>query len=156
MKRTMFVSIGLLLLTGCGSKSGSGGSLTGTIHYNGKAVNGASLLLHPTSGQGDDISINVGQDGTFAGYSIPPGEYQIAVQSEENSPEGRQKMQMPKMPPNMDPAKAEEMKQKFQQMQGQEAATISYPKKYKNLKTSELKCTVVAGKNPPLKLDLKD
>lgn len=156
MKRTLFVSIGLLLLAGCGSKSGSGGSLTGTIHYNGKAVNGAALLLHPTSGQGDDISINVGQDGTFNGYNIPPGEYQIAVQSEEIPPEGQRQMRMAPIPPNMDPAKAEEMKQKFQQAQGQDAPTIAYPKKYKNLKTSDLKCTVVAGKNPPLNLDLKD
>ncbi len=156
MKRTIFVTTGLLLLSGCGSKKDTGGTLTGTVYYNGKPVNGASLLLHPTSGQGDDFSINVGQDGTFSGYNIPPGEYKIAVQSQEIPPDARQYMQMPKFPPNMDPAKKEEMKQKFQEKQGQEAPTIPYPKKYKDLKTTDLKCTVVQGKNPPLTLELKD
>lgn len=156
MKRIIFVSIGFLLLTGCGSKSNTGGTLTGTIHYKGKPVNGASLRFHPASGTGDDISIQVSQEGTFSSNNLPPGEYKIAVESQEIPPDAQRRMKPPKMPKDMDPEKAKEMEQKYQQAYQAVPSTIPYPKKYKDINTTDLKCTVVAGKNPSLNLDLND
>src|SRR5579864_3059686 len=128
MKRAIFVSIGLVLLIGCGGNRGPNGSLSGTIHYNGKPVNGAILHLHPASGQGNIVDIAATQEGTFSGSEIPPGEYKIVVEGSK-PPKGKEKMvQAPK---GMDPAKADEMKQKYQQVFGKETPTIAFPNKYK-------------------------
>lgn len=157
MKRIIFVSIGFLLLMGCGKKSDTGGTLTGTLRYKGKPINGASLVLHPASDTGNDISIQVSQEGTFNGYNIPPGEYKIAVQAQEIPPDVQRRMQAPpKMPKDMDPEKAKEMEQKFQQAYQPVVPTIPYPNKYKDINTTDLKCTVISGKNPSLDLELKD
>jgi hypothetical protein len=151
MKRIILTSIALLLVVGCTSKRNPNGSISGTIHYKGKPVNGATLRLHPVSGEGPDIPIPVSQEGTFSGYDIPPGEYKIVVESQDPPPEA---LKMPELP--KDSAKAEEMKQKFQQMRGQEAPTIPYPNKYKKVESTELRCTVTKGKQEKLVLELKD
>jgi hypothetical protein len=148
VKRILIVSIGLLLL-GCGPKPGSGGTVSGTIRYNGKPVNGAMLHLHPDSESSDEVSIPVTQEGTFRASNVPPGEYKIVV-------EGRQGGGMSQMPTKgMDPAKAAEMKEKLQGVGGQEAPTISYPAKYKKIATTDLKCTIKDG-DQKLPLELKD
>lgn len=151
MKRVVFVSIGFVLLVGCG-KSNPNGSLSGTIHYKGKPVNGALLQLHPVSGKGV-VNVPVTQEGTFSKTEIPPGEYKIVVQGSE-PPKDMEKMIEP--PKGMDRAKADEMKQKYQQAHGQEAPTIAFPNKYKKVDTTDLKCTITQGKKENVTLELND
>lgn len=153
MKRTLFVSIGLLLLMGCGSKSRTGGSVTGTITYKGKPVNGAMLRFHPTSGEGDDVPIPVDQEGKFSGFDIPAGEYKIVVESDELPPDA---LKGPEIPKGKDAAKEAEMKQMLEKTRGGEVPTIPYPKKYKTVETTDLTCTITQGKETKLTLELKD
>jgi hypothetical protein len=152
MRRILFVSIVLLPLMGCGSRDKQGGVISGKITYKNQPVNGAMLQLHPDPGPGVEISIPVTQEGTFRASNIPPGEYKIVVSSSQAPPGGRN---MPTIPKGTDPAKAEEMRQKLQQMQGQDAPTIAYPNKYKNIASTDLKCTIKEG-DQTLPLELKD
>lgn len=157
MWRIITVSIVLFALMGCGSKSHSRGVIKGKITYKGQPVNGAVLHLYSTSDKDDSsdedegILVPVSQEGTFDSANIPPGEYKIVVTASEIPKE----MGMPAVPKGMDPAKAAEMKAKFQQMQGEEKPTIPYPKKYKNLASTDLKCTIQKGEQQ-LDLELKD
>jgi hypothetical protein len=151
MKRILIVSIGLLLLMGCGSKRGKDGMVSGTIQYKGKPVNGAVLHLHPSPGPGADILIPVSQEGTFRTSNVPPGEYKIVVEAKSPPPGGG----MPPIPKKVDPSKEAEMKAKLQQVGGQETPTIPYPAKYKILASTDLKCTIKEGEQT-LPLELKD
>jgi hypothetical protein len=153
MKRAIVVSIGLVLLMGCGGKRNQNGSLSGTIRYNGKPVNGATLLLHPASGEGSGVNVPVAQDGTFSLGDVPPGEYKIVVKGSK-PPKEMEKMAKP--PKGMDPAKAAEMEQRYQQVFGKDAPTIAFPDKYKKVESTDLKCTIGQGKKESLSLDLKD
>ncbi len=80
MRRTVFVSIGLLLLAGCGPAGSGRGVVKGTITYKGQPVNGALLKLYPTSGGDIYTAIPVGQDGAFSTADVPPGDYKIVVE----------------------------------------------------------------------------
>lgn len=152
MRRIIVVSIGFLLLMGCGSKRGSGGTVSGTIRYNGKPVNGAMLRLYPASGEGIDYSIPVSQDGTFRTSDVPPGEYKVVVEAATPPPQARH---MPSMKGDNSP-QAKEMQEKLQQMQqAQDPATIPYPNKYKKVATTDLKSTITPGEQK-LDLELKD
>jgi hypothetical protein len=145
MNRLVIISIVFLPLMGCGKRSQ--GVVSGTITYNGNPVNGVMLHLHPVSGEDNDISIPVNQEGKFSSANIPPGEYKIVVEAPKTN-------RMPAVPKGGDPAKAEEMKQKFQQAYQQKAPAIPYPDKYKTLQQTDLKCTITQN-NPPLTLELK-
>ncbi len=149
MWRILLVSIGLLTLMGCGSKRNQSAVVSGTITYKGQPVNGASLHLYPTSGGGVDPTIPVNQEGMFRISNIPPGEYKIVVEATQG---GR----MPTLPKNADPAKAAEMKQKLEAMQGMGKPTIPFPTKYKSIRSTDLKCTINQGEQTPLNLELKD
>ena len=76
----------------------------------------------------------------------------IVVEASQIPPEMMREVEIPK---GMDPAKAEEMKQKFQQAH-KEAPTIAFPIKYKSSSTTDLKCTITQGKQESLNLELKD
>lgn len=153
MKRVILVSIGLVLLIGCGSMRNTSRIVTGTITYNGKPVNRATLYFHPTSGEGKDISTITQEDGTFSVSDIPPGDYKIYVEGTQVPP---QAAKGPRIPEGMDPAKAEEMKQKFAKKSGQLAPTISFPPKYKKVGTTNLTCTITGDKQEKLTLEMKD
>ncbi len=147
------MSIGFVLVMGCGPKKNPGGSVTGKITYKGEPVSRATLFFHPTSGEGKDVGVTTSQDGTFSTANIPPGEYKIFVEPGRVPPNAAQG---PTPPKGMDPAKAEEMKKKLGQMGGQAAPTTNIPTKYKKLDTTDLKCTITEGKQEKLDLDLKD
>lgn len=153
MKRAIFGSIGLVLLIGCGRQGSPNGSISGTISYNGKPVNGAILHLHSASEKASIVTVAVAQDGTFSGADIPPGEYKIVVKGTA-PPKGIEKMTQ--APKEMDPAKKAEMEAKFKQVFGNEAPTIDFPNKYKKIETTDLKCTITQGKKEGLTLELKD
>jgi hypothetical protein len=152
MRRILIVAIVFLPLLGCGPKRSQGGTVSGTITYKGQPVNGAMLRLYPVSGEGEVVQIPVTQEGTFKGNDIPSGEYKIVVEASQIPPEMMREVEIPK---GMDPAKAEEMKQKFQQAH-KEAPTIAFPIKYKSSSTTDLKCTITQGKQESLNLELKD
>jgi hypothetical protein len=149
MKRIIIMSIGLLLLMGCGKRNQ--GVVSGTITYKGQPVNGVLLRLYAIPGPGNDLSISVTQEGTFHSTNIPPGEYKIVVEA----PKTDRMPAMPKPKKDVDPAKADEMKQKFQEVYRQQTPTIRYPDKYKNIVNTDLKCTIIQG-DQTLTLELKD
>jgi len=145
MRRIITVSVGLLLLVGCGTKH-SGGVLMGTVTYKGQPVNGAVLALIPASGEGNGVNIPVTQEGTFRTSDVPPGEYKIVVQGSGGSPTLSLK--------GMSPAKQAEAKEKLAKL-GETKPTIPFPAKYKSHLTTDLKCTVAQGEQT-LPLELKD
>lgn len=146
MKYFVFVAIGLVLVTGCGPKGKKGGTVTGTIQYKGKPVNGALLRFLPISGEGEEVKVPVTQEGTFRSSDVPPGEYKIVVEGTKPPPEVMKMMEQ---------MKDAEMKKKYQQTHS-EAPTIEFPDKYKKAGSTDLKCTVAQGKTESLKLDLTD
>jgi hypothetical protein len=152
MRRIVIVSVVLLPLLGCGPKRELGGSVSGKVTYKGQPVNGAVLRLYPADGEGTVVKVSVGQDGTFHGADLSPGEYKIVVEGSQIPPDV---MKMPEVAKGMDPAKAEEMKKKFQQSH-QESPTIAFPNKYKNPATTDLQCKITKGKQENLNLELKD
>ncbi len=151
MKRIVVCAVVFALL-GCTSKQNQGGSLSGKITYKGRPVNGALLRLLPVGGEEESVNVSVSQEGTFSIADIPPGEYKIVVEGSQLPPDV---MKMPDLPKGMDPAKAEEMRQKFQQSH-KEAPTIAFPDKYKRASSTDLKCTITKGKKETLELELKD
>ncbi len=80
MRRSVLVTIGLLLLTGCGPAGHGKGIVKGTITYKGQPVNGATLLLYPAAGGDIYTPIPVGQDGAFSTADVPLGDYKVVVQ----------------------------------------------------------------------------
>jgi hypothetical protein len=150
MRRLGMLLLALILLAGCGSKRDKGGTVKGTITYNGKAVNGVTLHFYPLPGPGDGIPIAVTQEGSFTASNIPPGDYKIVV---EAPPDPAKMRNMPQMPKGLDAAKQAEMKKNFEQQFGQ--ATIPFPNKYKAAASTDLKCTIKEGQQN-LSLELKD
>jgi hypothetical protein len=139
---------------GCASKRVSGGTVSGKIHYKGQPVNGVTLHLH--SDKPGNIPISVDQEGKFNTSGIAPGEYKVVV--EPGRPSAGPGRGMTSEPPKgMDPEKAAKWKEKMGEMggQAQAAPTIAFPNKYKNLATTDLKCTVTEGQQT-LDLELKD
>jgi hypothetical protein len=149
MRRIITISIGLLLLTGCGGKSSRNGLVSGSITYNGKPVNGATLILYSTAGQGgENAQIPVSQEGTFKNAEVPKGEYKVVVQGAVAA------MQVsPESLKNIPPEKMAEVKEKLAKMNT--VATIKFPDKYKSHQTTDLTCKV-GDKETTLNLELKD
>ena len=162
MKRVLCVSMVFVLLTwcgmGCSSKRNAGGSVSGTVTYKGQPVNRAVLMFHPTAGDIKDIEITTSNEGTFSVANLPPGEYKICVESTRIPKDAmKEPSRKPKAGKEVDAAKMEEMKMKFQQMKtGGGGPTVGLPKKYKDAKTTDLQCTIVEGKPEKLNLELKD
>jgi hypothetical protein len=144
MWRLLVVSVGLLVLVGCGSKREGTGTVKGTIKYKGQAVNGAALTLYPSSG--NSVLIPVSQEGTFEVAGVPDGEYVVVVQpstGDSGVPSTK----------GMDKAKVAEMQSKIDALKS--PPTIPIPKKYTQRETSDLKLTVSKG-SEPVELVLKD
>jgi hypothetical protein len=151
MQQIVRVCVGLLLLAvvvGCGSKRSRSGVVSGKITYQARPVNDAALLLYPTGGaETNPITIPVTEEGTFRISDVPPGEYKIVVQGAEGG-EGEAAL-LRDIPPEKR-AKVKSM------MEGQRSpTTIPFPNKYKDPKTTDLKCTITE-KDQPLDLELKD
>jgi hypothetical protein len=150
MRRIVPVLVGLLLvavLVGCGKRSRSG-AVTGKVTYKGQAVNDAALLLYPTDGSGGPIAIPIADDGSFRISDVPQGAYDVVVQGAqgENSDSSLLK--------NVAPEKRAEM-EKLMKGQPSRKDTIPFPDKYKDLKTSDLKCQIT-DQIQTLNFDLKD
>jgi hypothetical protein len=136
MHRIALVSVAFLLVVGCGSNSNKG-ELKGTITYKGQPVNAAAILLYPSADKDAvSTSVPVGQDGAFSSADVPPGDYRIVVKA-ASVPPG-------KAAPGVNASP------------GGPTPTVPFPDKYKAVKSTDLTCTVKAGENTPLKLELKD
>jgi hypothetical protein len=140
MRRIVLVSVAFLLVVGCGPSGASKGVVKGTITFNGKPVNAVALLLYPSADKDNkeavSISVPVTQDGAFNSDDVPAGDYLIVVKA-ANGPKG-----------NITPG--------TNSSPGGPVATIPFPDKYKDVKTTDLKCTVKPGDQTPLTLELKD
>jgi hypothetical protein len=152
MRHMVRISVALLLmalLVGCGPKRPKIGAIEGTITYKGRPVNDASLTLYPTGGSASD-SITIGSDreGKFRIADVPPGNYKMTVQGTEGSTEAN-----PMSLKNVPPEKRAEMEAKLAAMNT--PPTIPFPNKYKDLRTSDLTCTIT-DKDQTLNLELKD
>lgn len=152
MRQIFRVCVGLLLLAvlvGCMSKRTRSGAVSGKITYKGQPVNDAALLLYP-SGSGPEenpITISVDGEGGFRITDVPPGEYKIVVEGSEGVDNEAAMLKF------LPPEKQAEMKAKMQPQASPK--TIPFPKKYKNLNTTDLKCTIT-DKDQPMDLVLKD
>jgi hypothetical protein len=136
MRRIVTILIVTLVLIGCGPKRGKTGVVSGTVTYKGQAVNGAALLLYPSGGDtANPITIPVTQEGAYSITDVPAGEYKIVVQGTAGSQQAS-----PMSMKNVPPEKMAEMKEKLAKMNT--PATIRFPDKYKDLRTTDLKCTI--------------
>ena len=144
MWRFVILALALAPLVGCGSKKDDKILVKGTITYKGQPVNGAGLVLYPTTG--NSVSIPVTQEGTFEATNIPEGDYTVVVQPATGN------SGVPSMK-GMDSAKAAEMKSKIEAMKS--IPTITIPKKYTDRSKSDLKLTV-SKTNPTVDLVLTD
>ena len=150
MRQIVRVCVGLLLLAvliGC-SKRHKSGEVSGKITYKGQPVNDAALMLYPSGGDDTNpITIPVDHEGSFRIIDVPPGEYKIVVEGSEGA--DNEAMLLKVLPKD----KQAEMKAKMQSQAPPK--TIPFPKKYKDLKKTDLQCKIT-DKNQPLDLELKD
>jgi hypothetical protein len=150
MRQIVSVSVGLLLLAvlvGCGPKR-KVGTVSGKITYKGRPVNDAALRLYPTTGGAvmNPITVPVTSQGTFRITDVPPGEYKVVVEGSEGGASEASLRNIPR-------EKLAEVKAMLEPMKSR--ATIPFPKKYKDPKTTDLKCTI-GEKDQALDLELKD
>lgn len=146
MKRIVIVSIGLFLLAGCGPTHPNEGTVKGTITYNGKPVNGATLHLYPAAGGDIYTAVPVGQDGAFSTSDVPLGDYKVVV-------EGSTGMNGIPSTKDIPPDQLAKMQAQIDKMKT--TPTIPFPDKYKQPETTVLTCKIVQG-DQTLKLELKD
>lgn len=146
MKRLIALSLGLLVMMGCGTKRES---LSGKVTYKGQTVNNVSLHFYPIDGKSPDISIPVLDDGTFRATGIKPGEYKVVVTPPPQMDDMAAKMKGMKGP------KADEAKRLLEQNKAETKTTIPFPKKYQNIIESDLKCTIGGGQET-VNLEMKD
>jgi hypothetical protein len=149
MRQLVSFSIGLVILigvVGCGPKRSRSGVVTGKVTYGGKAVNGAALLLYPSSGEAKDpITIPVTQEGEYRITDMPLGKYKVVVQGTEGATQAS--------PTYIPPEKLAEVKERLAKMNT--PATIPFPDKYKDPELTDLECTITE-KPQTLNLELKD
>jgi hypothetical protein len=146
MRQLFWVSVGLLVLAGCGPSRSKPGVVSGKLNYKGQPVGNAALLLYPVGGDlTNPITIPVASDGEFRIADTPNGEYKVVVQGTEGASEADVR--------GMPPDQAAKAKEKLDAMKT--AATIPFPNKYKNLRTTDLKCTITE-KDQTMNLELTD
>src|SRR5262245_27719195 len=129
MRQILRGFVGLLLVVvvvGCGTRSRSG-VVSGKVTYKGQRVNDAALLLY-AAGATDPITIAVTAEGEFSISDTPPGEYKVVVEGAEG---GAVPIDVSMLPPD----KQAELKEKMKGMSS--PTTIPFPKKYKDLRTTD-------------------
>ena len=133
-------------VVGCGPKGPAVAVVSGTVMLDGKPLDGASVVFHPTSSSGLAGTGKTGSDGTFGittfgavpGAGAVPGEYVVTI-SKEEWPEFKE-------PEDDDPDYERKMAQIEKEM---ERATPTYvtPQAYGDEETSGLTATVSTGEN---------
>jgi hypothetical protein len=137
MWRALPILVAAVLLAGCGPKRAATGTVSGTITYKGKPVNGAVLHFYPAKGgAAETVMIPVNQEGAFDASGVPPGDYKVVVQPSKGTSGPSTK--------GMSKAKLDEMKGKLDEMKT--PATIPIPKKVQDVGSTNLTCSVTTGK----------
>lgn len=163
--------LSISLLIGCSGGATSNGSVvTGTVTYNGTVVPRAEVTVYSKANPTNlPLTINTRDDGGFESKDLAPGEYEVTVVTKVFTMGGSGGAATPggKSDPRMvgkgGPAAggmSKEAQAKAAEM-GKEKATapsagVTLPAKYSKKETSKLTLNVVAGKNPPVTLDLVD
>ena len=74
------VAATLAALTGCQDSTKS--TVSGKVTYKGAPVTGGIITLKPKTATGAAPGIPIKADGTFIGTDIPPGDYDVAVSTD--------------------------------------------------------------------------
>lgn len=148
MRRFLALFLGILFLAGCGSKTKQ---VTGKLIYKGQPVNNVMLHFYPTSDKekNQPVDIPVKQDGTFITTGLPVGDYKVVVTPPPPIDDMASKMRGMKGP------QAEEAKAKLGQNQGQPKASVDVPKKYQDVRTTDLTCNIAGGQQD-VTLEMKE
>jgi hypothetical protein len=148
MRQIAAFSVVVVLAIGCGGgkKKDVGGSITGTIKYNGKPVNGGALMVYAKAGN-KSTPFAISQEGEYHISDLPEGEYKLVIQP--NVP-----------PPSPPPAKGVDASKaakapKVEMPKSSQPPTIKIPDKYKKAETTDLKATVTKERQT-IDLVLKD
>ncbi len=147
---------------GCGQKSGLEGTVpvTGTVTYQSKPVEGASVTLSP-QGQGRAASGKTDASGRFklttleADDGALPGTYQVAVSKIEDLDAAAHQMTPEDMVKAISGGKAAPMGPTRPGTKGG-GMKNALPEKYKNAQTSGLTAEVTKGGANDFKFDLVD
>jgi hypothetical protein len=142
----------VLALGFAGCSPNKPGAVTGKVTYKGKAVTGGTMKLYPVSGK-IDIPVTLKHDGTFVSTNIPPGDYKVTVETEsvKNAPDPNRigfEIKDRKLPKDVQP-------RKFDTSGLPRPAYVEIPRKYADLKTTDLTLKIAQGKKD-IVLELKD
>jgi hypothetical protein len=134
----------LLVLMGCGK---SKTSVSGKVFLGDQSLKGGnvSFVIADGSSKPASVSAIIDQEGKYTIKDLPPGEYNIAVETESLKPSGSASAHPYKVPDNAPP----ELKEKLKANYSDEKLKlyVPIPAMYKDVKTSGLSYTVAAGKN---------
>ena len=162
---TAFTAIIVLVLTGCSNSDSRYSAVTGTITYNGEPVEGAAVNFQALAPDGESASGMTDLNGGFAltsiyaidgGRGALPGEYRVIITKYERStPDPDQEAYdwgeidystLLSRRGSRSPASSSS---------GRQPKSL-IPMKYTSPATSDLKATVVPGRNSPFVFDLVD
>jgi hypothetical protein len=140
----LFLAFGMIPLAGCG-KARKPVIVAGKVSYKGQPVGGGTIALHPVT-EGAPIPGGIRPDGTFSFGDVPPGEYQVAIETEsirQFAKKGGNYMKMSgaKVPEGMKVSDAPD------------SSYVAIPKKFADPKTSGLTWKV-EGMSPTKDFDL--
>jgi hypothetical protein len=74
----------LVILLGCGKKSLTPASVSGTVSYKGKPVKAGQISFYPKEGGLYPTSLK--DDGTYSIIGVPSGEMTVAIETESANP----------------------------------------------------------------------
>jgi hypothetical protein len=132
-----------LALAGCGRSKKA--DVSGTISYRGAPVTGGTLTLYPVGGKRETaIPVFIKKSGAFVTTGVPPGDYEVAIETESVK-----KVAKGYDTKDMKPPSTVKMPEKMAnpQQSGDVPVYVEIPRKYADPKTSGLKWTITKGKN---------
>ena len=129
--------LALAALSGCGGRGGKNNfSLSGKVTYKGEPVTGGTLTLTPNDGKSHPVNTEISSTGTY--LIVPPMVGDLKVSIETESIKGKTGKAYNFVPPGAKQPDIDTSKLvKYRQI----------PSKYASAATSDLKVTVVEGKN---------
>jgi len=148
----------VLLLAGCGGKSGSFATVSGVVTHNGTPVEGAQVIFNPT------VEVDGKKQTSYAALTDSSGKYVIAgVGKEPGLPPGMYKVTVtkyeggkgPSTAEGMDAGQADAMASDLGAAAGKGGPVNLLPKEYASVGSTKLTATLEEGKNQDVNFDLK-
>jgi len=133
---TLLVCCAFAALPGCGDATKA--SLSGKVTYKGQPVTGGNLTLTPAA-QAAPVSIFIKPDGSFSQSSVPPGQYQVSIETDSASGPSAYNTGG-KVPPGG-------AGQQPPDMNAGASKKVAIPVKYNDPKTANLPWEIKAGSN---------